>query len=324
MRFKTGDKVLLKDNLIVNSCYDEITYNKEMDKYNNQILTIKRVINQDTIYEIEEDEQMWDWGESMFEKVENIEEAEFDLFVRNNLCLKDLRKYVKEKNITNTSLDEELEKIEKGLNRFKKNNVLIIGKPGIGKTALVEALCKKINRHDVPTNLRTKKIVELSLGGLLAGTRYRGDFEKKIEDILQFATKRNDVIFFIDEIHNLVDCGGAEGAISAGEILKPYLARGEICIIGATTIQEYKKTIFRDKAFNRRFMTIEMKEPSFETTIKILNNSIKKYESHYKVRLNDEEIKSIVKKSKKRNGAFPDKAFDALEEYCYEKVKQKG
>lgn len=220
-------------------------------------------------------------------------------------------------------LDKETEELIKGLSRHKKSNVLIIGKAGIGKTTLVENLAKKIKNNEVPKNLKNKKIYELSLNTTVAGTRYRGDFEEKVRNILEIVSKQKNIILFVDEIHNILNLGGAEGAMSLGETLKPFLARNKITLIGATTTKEYNKTIHRDSAFDRRFYKMKMKEPKTKDVIDILKSNKKEYEKHYSINLDDADIVRVVLKSKRRKGTFPDKAFDELEEYCYLLQKSK-
>lgn len=220
-------------------------------------------------------------------------------------------------------LEEETEKLIKGLLRYKKSNVLIVGKAGIGKTALVENLAKKINEGNVPEKLKNKKIYELSLNTTIAGTRYRGDFEEKVRNILEFVSSKKNIIIFVDEIHNILNLGGAEGAISLDETLKPFLARNKITMIGATTTKEYKRTIYKNEAFDRRFSKIKMKEPKLSKVIKILEASKENYEKHYSVNLDDNDLVRVVLKAKRRKGSFPDKAFDELEEYCYYLQKNK-
>lgn len=261
--------------------------------------------------------------------VEVYDEEEFDnlnlsIFISNTPCLDNMRLRVVEKQINNVILEDEVEQLIEILSRYKKNNALIVGKTGIGKTALVESLCQKINRHDVPTLLRNKIIVELSLGSLIAGTRYRGEFEEKLTDIIDYFKDRDDVILFIDEIHNMVKCGGADGAIPMGDILKPYIARGDITIIGATTYEEYMRSIYRDKALSRRFTIINMQEPSMKITKEILENARKKYEEHYNIRLSDSDISKVVMRSFFKEGNYPDKAFDELENYSYEKARKEN
>lgn len=239
-------------------------------------------------------------------------------FIEENSCLKNVREYVQKYNIKNYGQEQYLNQVFKYLRRLKKGNVLLLGKPGIGKSALIETLASAINENKVPNFLKGKIILELSLGGAVAGTKYRGEFEEKIQNILKFVSKRKNIILFIDEAHNILKAGGAEGAIACGDMLKPYLARGEIKLIVATTKLDYKMTIKHDKAMNRRFGKINMKEPSILETINILTSVKEQYEKHYDIKLNNYDIRNIVFSSIAKRGTFPDKAFDTLEDYCYE------
>lgn len=264
-------------------------------------------------------------SEDEFEELEKIYEGinndyEMNNFINNNSCLRNMNEYVKENNVKNYGFEKEIKGLIKGLSKMKKSNVLLLGKAGIGKTALVEKLCELINEGNVPDYLKDKIILELSLGEALAGTRYRGEFEEKIEKILKFIKNNDNLILFIDEVHNVLGAGAAEGAIGAGDILKPFMARGNIKIIGATTIEEYSRSIKKNKAMDRRFSKLLMKEPDIHTTINILKQSKKVYENYYNVSLNDKEIILIVFKCKHKKGCYPDKAFDELEDYCYEKT----
>lgn len=243
-----------------------------------------------------------------------------DDFIKMHGCLKNLNKYVMVNNIKNVGLEEETQKLIKILFKYKKRNALIIGKAGIGKTALVENLAYLINKKLVPRFLENKVIVELSLGSSLAKTRYRGEFEEKIQMILDYVKNHKNIILFIDEIHTLINAGGSDGAIGAGDMFKPFLARGDISVIGATTFDDYCRTIREDKALNRRFSVIKMKEPSINKTIDILNGVKYKYEEHYNIDLVDDEIFKIVVNSRYKKGCFPDKALDTLEDYCYYKM----
>ena len=256
-------------------------------------------------------------GTSSLEK-----ELELISLIADNSCLRDLNEYVIKNDINNFIDETELYEVIRHLNKVKKNNVLLIGKAGVGKTAMVEAVCKAINNNNVPDFLKGKTIVEMSLGGAIAGTKYRGEFEEKIQDILNFISERNDVILFIDEIHNLMNCGGNEGSISAGDMLKPYMARNDIMVIGATTLEEYKKSIKRNSAMNRRFSKVLIKEPKVSKTIQILESSKELYEKHYNVKLDTKEIRNVVLLAKRRKGTFPDKAFDELEAYCFGKQER--
>lgn len=214
--------------------------------------------------------------------------------------------------------EEETKKILEILSRRCKNNPILIGKAGTGKTALVEQLARLIVNDDVPSNLKNKRIISLDMSAVVAGTKYRGEFEEKLKKIIKEASENDNIILFIDEIHTLVGAGGAEGAIDASNIFKPALARGEIKCIGATTIDEYKKFIEEDSALDRRFQKIEIKEPSTETVLEILKKLKPIYESFHHVIIKDNLLKEIVKLSKKyiytRNE--PDRSIDILDEVC--------
>ncbi len=218
------------------------------------------------------------------------------------------------------SFDEETEKLIKGLSRLKKSNVLILGEAGVGKTSLVENLASKINIGTVPKRLRNKTIYELSLNSLLAGTRYRGDFEQKVDKILNIVKDDEDIILFVDEVHNFLNCGDVnenKGSIPLGDTFKPYLANNRIRLIGATTLEEYNKYIKPNKAFDRRFYKLILKEPSTNKVLSMLIANQEQYEDYYNVKLSIEDLETVVKKAKRKKGTFPDKAFDELEEYCY-------
>ncbi len=210
----------------------------------------------------------------------------------------------------------EIERVIQILSRRTKNNPCLIGEPGVGKTAIVEGLAQKIVEGDVPENLKEKRVVTLDISGMVAGAKYRGDFEERIKKALNEVKKAGDVIIFIDEIHTIVGAGAAEGAIDAANILKPLLARGEIQIIGATTLNEYRKYIEKDSALERRFQPITVEEPSEEDTINILKGLRDKYEAHHNVKITDEAIKAATLLSARYiNDRFlPDKAIDLIDE----------
>lgn len=209
-----------------------------------------------------------------------------------------------------------IERVIQILSRRTKNNPCLIGEPGVGKTAIAEGLALKIVSGEVPELLKDKKIYSLDLTGMVAGTKYRGDFEERIKKVIDEVKNAKDVILFIDEVHTLIGAGSAEGAADAANILKPSLARGELQIIGATTIEEYRKHIEKDAALERRFQPVMVDEPSQEEAIEILKGIKDKYEAHHKVKITDEAIESAVKLSTRYIGDryLPDKAIDLIDE----------
>ena len=211
---------------------------------------------------------------------------------------------------------QEIERVIEILSRRTKNNPCLIGEPGVGKTAAVEGLAQKIAAGDVPEILKDKRVVTLDIPGMVAGSKYRGDFEERIKKALNEVKKAGDVILFIDEIHTIVGAGAAEGAIDAANILKPLLARGEIQLVGATTLNEYRKFIEKDAALERRFSPVTVNEPSEKDTIQILKGIRDKYEAHHNVKITDEAIEAAVKLSIRYvNDRFlPDKAIDLIDE----------
>ena len=212
--------------------------------------------------------------------------------------------------------NDEIERLIQILSRRIKNNPCLIGEPGVGKTAIVEGLAERIVFEDVPDNLKMKRIVSLDITSMVAGAKYRGDFEERIKKCLNEVKKATDIILFIDEIHTIVGAGAAEGAVDAANILKPLLSRGEIQLIGATTLNEYRKFIEKDSALERRFSPINVQEPSKEDTIKILEGLTDKYEAHHNVKITKEAIVAAVELSIRYiNDRFlPDKAIDLIDE----------
>ncbi|MBE3126757.1 MAG: ATP-dependent Clp protease ATP-binding subunit [Candidatus Atribacteria bacterium] len=210
----------------------------------------------------------------------------------------------------------EIQRVIQILSRRKKNNPCIIGEAGVGKTAIVEGLAQKITNNDVPEILKEKRIICLDLALIVAGTKYRGEFEKRLKKIVKEVQESNDVILFIDEIHTLVGAGAAEGAIDASNILKPALARGELQVIGATTANEYRKYIEKDAALERRFQPIYISEPSIEETVMILQGLKDKYEAHHKIKITDQALEAAAHLSARYvSGRFlPDKAIDLVDE----------
>ena len=212
--------------------------------------------------------------------------------------------------------DEEIRRAMQVLSRRTKNNPVLIGEPGVGKTAVVEGLAQAIVRGDVPETLKDKHLYTLDLGSLVAGSRYRGDFEERLKKVLKEIKSRGDIILFIDEIHTLVGAGAAEGAIDAASILKPMLARGELQTIGATTLDEYRKHIEKDAALERRFQPIQVDEPSEAHSIEILKGLRDKYEAHHRVSISDEALEAAVHQSARyiSDRFLPDKAIDLIDE----------
>ncbi len=247
----------------------------------------------------------------------NLEFGSYNITTTLNQYSVDLTKQAKEGKLDPViGRNEETERIIEILLRRTKNNPCLVGEPGVGKTAVVEGLAQKIILNQVPDSLRNKRVVNLDITSMVAGAKYRGDFEDRIKKCLKEVKEENDIIIFIDEIHTIVGAGAAEGAIDAANILKPLLARGEIQLIGATTIKEYTKYIEKDAALERRFQPIDVKEPTEEETIYIINGLRDKYEAHHNVKITDEAIISAVKLSKRYiNDRFlPDKAIDVIDE----------
>ncbi len=211
---------------------------------------------------------------------------------------------------------KEIERVIQILSRRTKNNPCLIGEPGVGKTAIAEGLALKIATGEVPEMLRSKRIITLDLTGMVAGTKYRGDFEERIRNAIEEVKKAGDIILFIDEVHTLIGAGSAEGAVDAANILKPSLARGEIQVIGATTLEEYRKHIEKDAALERRFQPVTVGEPSEAEAIEILKGLRDKYEAHHKVKITDNAILAAVKMSSRYIGDryLPDKAIDLVDE----------
>ena len=219
---------------------------------------------------------------------------------------------------------KEIERVVQILSRRTKNNPCLIGEPGVGKTAIAEGLAQRIIQGDIPETLKNKRVVSLDISGMVAGAKYRGDFEERIKKTLNEVKKAGDVILFIDEIHTIVGAGSAEGAVDAANILKPLLARGEINVVGATTTNEYRKYIEKDAALERRFSPVMVEEPNKEDAIKILEGLRDKYEAHHNVKIPDESIKAAVEYSIRyvNDRYLPDKAIDLIDEAA-SKVKMK-
>ena len=212
--------------------------------------------------------------------------------------------------------EKEIQRVIQILSRRTKNNPVLIGEPGVGKTAIAEGLAERIASGDVPEELLDKKLLSLDLSGMVAGTKYRGEFEERIKNTLAEVKKAGNVILFIDELHTIVGAGSAEGAVDAANIIKPALGRGEIRVIGATTLNEYRKYIEKDAALERRFQPVTVGEPTPEATLEILKGLRDKYESHHKLTITDEALEAAVQLSKRYIGDrfLPDKAIDLMDE----------
>ena len=212
--------------------------------------------------------------------------------------------------------DKEIQRVIQILSRRNKNNPVLIGEPGVGKTAIAEGLAERIASGDVPEELLDKRILSLDLSGMVAGTKYRGEFEERIKNTLNEVKKDGNVILFIDELHTIVGAGSAEGAVDAANILKPALSRGEIRVIGATTLNEYRKYIEKDAALERRFQPVTVGEPTPEATLEILKGLRDRYEAHHKLTITDEALDAAVQLSKRYIGDrfLPDKAIDLMDE----------
>ena len=280
-------KIILELNVEIPQIYNEIAkvINEEVDIENNREIKNNKYKNSQTPI-------LNQFGEDITQKAE---EGKFDNIIGR---------------------EKEIERIIEILSRRTKNNPCLIGEPGVGKTAIVEGIAERIVVGGVPQNLIDKRIVSLDLSGMVAGTKYRGDFEDRIKKALSEVKKVGNVILFIDEIHTIVGAGAAEGAIDAANILKPLLARGEIQLIGATTLEEYRKYIEKDSALERRFTTIQVDESTEAETIEILYGIRDKYEAHHNVKITDEAIKSATKLSIRyiTDRYLPDKAIDLIDE----------
>ena len=214
--------------------------------------------------------------------------------------------------------DQEIRRLIQTLSRRTKNNPCLIGEPGVGKTAIVEGLAERIAEGTVPDSVKGKRLLTLDLSGMVAGTKYRGEFEERIKNVMEEVMHAGDVLLFIDELHTLIGAGGAEGAMDAANILKPALSRGELQVIGATTVEEYRKHIEKDAALERRFQPIMVEEPSEEETVEILKGVRGNYERHHQVEITDEALEAAVKLSKRyiSDRFLPDKAIDLMDEAC--------
>ncbi|MDY0394872.1 ATP-dependent protease ATP-binding subunit ClpC [Virgibacillus halophilus] len=230
---------------------------------------------------------------------------------------RDLTAIAKEGNVDPViGRSKEIERVIQVLSRRTKNNPVLIGEPGVGKTAVAEGLAQQIVENEVPETLRDKRVMTLDMGTVVAGTKYRGEFEDRLKKVMEEIRQAGNVIIFIDELHTLIGAGGAEGAIDASNILKPSLSRGELQCIGATTLDEYRKYIEKDAALERRFQPIQVNEPTLEETVKILHGLRDRYEAHHRVTITDEAIEAAAKFSDRyiTDRFLPDKAIDLIDE----------
>ena len=212
--------------------------------------------------------------------------------------------------------EEEISRVIQILSRRTKNNPCLVGEPGVGKTAIVEGLAARIVAGEVPDTVKNKRVLMLDLSGMIAGSKYRGEFEERIKKVIREVTDDGNILLFLDELHTLIGAGGAEGAIDASNILKPSLARGEIQLIGATTITEYRKYIEKDAALERRFQPVNVEEPTEEEAVRILEGVTPRYEEHHKVKILPEAIEAAVRLSSRyiNDRRLPDKAIDLIDE----------
>jgi ATP-dependent Clp protease ATP-binding subunit ClpC len=234
-----------------------------------------------------------------------------------NQYSRDLTQYAKEGRLDPViGRNDEIQRVIQILSRRTKNNPCLIGEPGVGKTAIAEGLALKIISGAVPDTIKDKRVITLDLSGMIAGSKYRGEFEERIKKVIAEVMEAGNVLLFIDELHTIIGAGGAEGAIDASNILKPSLARGEIQIIGATTLEEYRKYIEKDAALERRFQPVRVEEPSEQETLEILKGLRPKYEEHHRVTISDEALKAAVRMAGRyiNDRFFPDKAIDLIDE----------
>ena len=296
------------DNKTLNHLWEQSNINR-LDLYEKMTEEVNNIVNVEET--VGEDSVKSDSKTSISEKTEKKNEA----LEKYTTDLTELA--AKSKLDPVIGRDDEIRRTIQILNRRSKNNPVIIGEPGVGKTAIIEGLAQRIISGDVPESLRNDKILALDLGALLAGASYRGEFEERLKAVLKaIEEKSDDLMLFIDEIHTIMGAGSSEGSADAGNLLKPMLARGGIRVIGATTTDEYRKYIEKDKALERRFQPVIASEPSVETTISILRGLKDKYEGYHSVKILDSAIVAAVKLSHRyiSDRCLPDKAIDLLDE----------
>lgn len=257
--------------------------------------------------------------ELVYKELKELEKSKTTVAIDHGIVLND--KVEDEESVV--CREKEIDRVLETLLRHKKNNPILVGKAGVGQTAIVEEIARRINKKEVPQELIESKIVMIEMGSLVSGTKYRGEFEEKLTKIIDTVVENPNIILFIDEIHSMVNAGSAEGAISAADILKPYLARGSIKVIGATTLEEYNRYFFKDKALSRRFEKIVIDEPSIEDTKLILKSVKKEYEKYHQLKISDKNITDIVELSDLylHDKCNPDKSIELLDSICA-KVKR--
>mgnify|MGYP005945263251 FL=1 len=287
----------------------------DYEKFKEQLLKEKTRMQSDYGEESDEDEDAGD-EESMYNPYRQNGPAKSDTPVLDNFGI-DITKAAEEGSLDPiVGRDREIERLAQILSRRKKNNPVLIGEPGVGKSAIAEGLAIRIIRKKVSRVLFDKRVVALDIASIVAGTKYRGQFEERMKAILNELAKNKNIILFIDEIHTIVGAGGSGGSLDAANMLKPALSRGEIQCIGATTLDEYRQNIEKDGALERRFQKVLVEPTSFDETVEILNNIKSRYEDHHNVRYTDEAIKACVKLTTRyiSDRALPDKAIDAMDE----------
>lgn len=335
LNYESFKKELLN---VVGSC-------KKNNEVNLYTPLLRKIINK---YESKSDNKEYLYEDMFLSILDEGEGIAVRIFIKMNIDLEEIYLKLKEKQKINEmtesnkigvilndkvdmsesiyNRDEEINKIIMTLSRKKKCNPLLIGKAGVGKSAIIEELARRINNKKVPKSLFNKKIINLELGSLISGTKYRGEFEERLNKIIKEVLNNGNTIIFIDEIHSLVSAGGAEGAINASDILKPYLSRGDLKCIGATTIKEYNESILKDKALSRRFEVININEPTNKEMKYILKKIKKEYELYHDIKIDSKAIEYIINNSDKylSSTSNPDKAIDLLDSSCaYAKLNNK-
>ena len=306
IKYVYGVSDFSEDNITMSTaadnCFDKFTCELKFDRQIKVKDFIKIITEEDSI------KVFLSYMGIYRDRLDSVLEEDLDDIPKDMIDLNSI-KYESNPAIGREIIIEDMEKI---LLKMNKPNILLLGKPGVGKTAIVEGLAYKIQQGKVNDKLKRIRIISCSSSSLVAGTKYRGEFEEKVEEICDFFKKHPNYILFIDEMHTTVNAGGAEGAINMANILEPYLARGDIKMIGCTTLKE-NKAITDDEAYNRRFTKIYVDENDKKETLKILEGSLSKFNKFYGINGNKKLLKDIITEAEKLNGVFPDKAIDLLE-----------